>query len=342
MYLRTAPEKTLTDILNEIESADTVSTSAMWSEVRVDVTAAEPTVSIRDTEVPLAKDGLDALAVGLDVPAAFLRRQPSDFQQIVLDNLLSRARGAASFSYSPTSGLRDIVDNASRVIPIARLLHTAARVIDPTAPVDSFISTPKEFRLDVFAPEGFSRGHGGDIAVGDLSAAGIRMTQDRKANLAPQVIPFNYRFVCTNGMTMLEQGLAVDARGESVEDVLAQFETMADQAFRRAEAGIESFYDLREQRVDNPERTIARIAQEAGIPARTIASLIERAPVLADEAEHQGRFVSMFDVANLFTNEANRGSLRSGPRMALQSVGGGIVTSHVERCSHCQSKLVES
>lgn len=173
--------------------------------------------------------------------------------------------------------------------------------------------------------------------MGDLTRGGIRVGMDSKHNLAPWVQPYQYRLACTNGMETMDAGLRVDARGSSVEEVLAEFEAAADRAFRRVEDEIAAFYEMRNQRVANPERTLIRMAQERGLPDRTVVTLAERVPSMIGEDGS----ASMFDLVNLLTNQANDPRIRNraGARRTLEQVGGSFVTEHKERCSHCQHAL---
>jgi len=337
LFLQTLPDETVSSVLDKIETSDVLTTDVQASNIQVNIP--DHLVTINTVETPLPVSGIEALAGWLDIPKAWLMRQRPEFQQTVLDYTLGHSGAQGAALYSPTSGLQAVVENVARIIPASSLVRVASRVIDPAAIVTHFTNTASDFRLDVIAPNDFERGIGGDRRVGDLTHAGVRFTQDRKANLAPAVEPFEFRLLCTNGWIESVDGLKVDARGSSVDEVLAEFEAIADLAFRRAEQGIEAFYDLRTQHLDNPERTLLRIANENGIAPRTITRLLERVPIAVEEATTQGRQVSMFDIVNLLTNEANRPGTREGLSLGLQRAGGAVVTDHVERCSHCQSRL---
>ena len=339
MFLRSAPTDTLGSVIDRLETDANQSVNVALSEVSLDV--AGRAITLGDREVALTTEGLTSLGSHLDVPSAFLLRQDAELQQTLLSYLLGHVSDTAQFVYSTEGGLVEVLKSGVRTIPIPSLLHVASRVIDPTAPVRDFWADGSDFRLDVYAPEGFDRGIGGDIAVGDVSAAGVRLSQDRKHNLAPQATPFQYRYFCTNGMTTRHEGSKIDARGASVEEVLAQFESLADVAFRQAEADMAAFYEMRQQRVDNPERTLLRMGQDAGLAPRVLTRLMERVPSMAHEAADGNTFISQFDLVNLITNEANDPTIsRVGTRDILQATGGSVVVDHADRCGTCQSRLV--
>lgn len=339
MYLRDVPTRTITDVREAVETRPTLTVQQSTSMVRADFE--ENVISLSDDiHVPLTADGVKALGTWLDIPHQFLLRQEIDIQQYLLTRRGERAASQGAFVYEPEVGLLDVQDPNTRVIPIAQLLDVASRVIDPSAPVLDFWSSADDFRLDIFAPEDFPRGVGGDAKVGDLSRAGVRLMQDRKHNLAPQVQPFQYRLRCTNGMTGRDDGLKIDARGSTVEEVLAAFEEAADRAFRRAEAEVSAFYDLRSQRVDNIERTLLRLGNEAKLPTRMVLRLQEQVPAMIQEEGIEEGDVSMFDLVNAITNIANDPSVKTGPRDTLQALGGSIVTDHSSRCTACLSRIV--
>jgi hypothetical protein len=334
MFLRDAPGSTLATVREALDDR-TQTTQTVTTEVKVDLVE-DNTISIGNVTVPASGEGITAIGNWLEVPSKFLQRLDADLQQHLLTSLLERTPATANFVYND-EGVKQVRDPNAKFIDPRRLVDSAINVIDPTAPVIDHWRNTDEFRLDVIAPEGFDRGIGGDPQVGDLTRGGIRIGVDLKHNLAPWVQPYMYRLICTNGMETTDEGLKVDARGSSVDEVLREFEAQADRAFRRVEAEIAAFYDLRTQQVDNPERTLIRMAEERGLPARTVLTLAERVPAYTDE---NGR-ATMFDLVNLITNQANDPRIRSraGARRTLEQTGGTIVTEHTERCSHCQSAL---
>ena len=339
MFLREAPTQTLAD-LRESVGDNTESVQKTAREMQVDLTSDHPHLAFTGTEitVPLADtDSVTALGNWLDVPSKFLHRLDAQMQQNMLTYLLDRDPSAQGNLIFNDAGLQIVRDPGQKYIAPAQVLERVANVMDPASPVVEWGRSVDDFRADIIVPEGFDRGIGGDPAVGDLTLGGVRIGMDMKHGLAPTAQPFFYRLLCTNGMETVDLSLKVDARGASVEEVLAEFESIADRAFRRVEGDIAAFYDLRNERIDNPERTLARIAAERGLPARTIAELVERVPAALDTDGN----ATMFDIVNLVTNAANDPRIRRrvNSRRALETAGGSIVATHVDRCGTCQSSL---
>jgi hypothetical protein len=336
MYLREVPSTTLADVREQVnEHSETIQVA--HSDINVDLLEERRVDFGNGIEVPVTEDGVQAFASWLDIPSKFMDRMDADIQQHLITTLLERNPGNVAVVIGD-DGIRQMRDPRIQVIPTSQLVDVATRVIDPSAPVVEWWRTGDEFRLDVMAPDNFDRGIGGDPAVGDITRGGIRIGQDLKHNLAPWAQPWAFRLICTNGMEIPDRGLKVDARGQTVDEVLAEFEAIADRAFRRVESDISAFYDLRTRRVENPERTLIRMAEERGLPDRTILRLVDRIPALTNET---GGVITEFDLVNLMTNQANDPGIRrrAGARRALELAGGAIVTEHAERCGHCQSKL---
>jgi len=332
MYLREAPTLTLDEVREGLASRDGKQKQLPNRDIRLDLTGDSAVISVGGEDVPVTTQGLKAIGDWVEVPSKFLMRLDADLQQHLLSNLLDRqGAGVANVFYSD-EGVEMVKDPKVKFIEPRRIVDMAIKVIDPQALAVDHWSTQDEFRLDVIVPDDFDRGVGGDLKKGDITKGGIRIAQDVKHNLAPSVSEFMYRLVCTNGMEIFDAGLKVDARGQTVDEVLAELEIAADHAFRRVEASIASFYDLREEKVDNPERSLLRMAEEQNISDRILVSMADVVPAIEGD-------VTMFDIVNLITNQANAPGMKSGPRRKLEQAGGTIVGDHADRCSQCQGRL---
>jgi hypothetical protein len=322
-------------------------------------------IRLGDAEVPTTEGGLLALAEHLAVPAPFFKRVGKDvgldFQSDLVNRIMGSMPNAAVRVEYGGGGLVEVRQpSTSRVVP-NQVLDVAATVFGEDAPVQRVVDNSAEFSLDLHVPFGGDRGIGGDAQslvdvpgellsyswnthtaldgtqqVGDVTAAGARFTLDLKRGLAPSVTPWSMRLACTNGMETVSNGTKIDARGLSVEEVLAELEAAARVAFANAEGNISHFYDLRNQRVDNPERAIRAIARERGIPDRSMVQILDMIPAEGVLPENP----TQFDIVNLVTNLANRPSIRNnGGRLLLERAGGAVIADHALRCSHCQHAL---
>ena len=353
-YLRNIEPRTLKDVLDTIDT-----TQERWvtetMKIRPNLKQGEREIEIRPAKggksvfVPATRQSLDALGNFLDIPNAFLARLGDvnpNLQQTLVTGLLHRENVPTAVIIDD-GGIKELLPpDKQRIEPIS-LVEVAQRVIAPSAKVIECFHTPAEFRLDVVAPSALKRGWGGDKPsgkdkVGDLTAGGLRIAFDLKHNLAPSVQKFMYRLACTNGLSILEPGHKIDARGDTVEEVLAEFERIADLAFREVEHDIAAYYDLRNVPVENPQVELRRIARENRLPDRTLVTLIDYS--VGDDEEGRPGLPdnpSMFDVVNLLTNFINDPDhpVKDGVRRQIEQVGGAVVNDHAARCGHCRARL---
>lgn len=335
MFLAPAPEQTLGD-LRQLVDQPVVTTVTRPAEIVVDLTRDNvirfPRVSDSQTvEVPANATSLAHLANLLDVPSKFIERQDRQLQELLFGELIRRQTGEKRVAYAPGQGLSAFHGVNDLVITPTQVLSAASKVFPDNAPVGYARFTPDLFEFEVMANDQMREGNLGDPAVGDITKAGLRFDLDMKHNASPSVTPFQYRLVCTNGMTSRRNDFKIDARGMSVEQVLHELERQAQQAFARVEHEVAAFYELRNIPVTNPERVIARVAREQGMSDRMRLRIIERAAEIEQP--------TMFDVINLVTNAANDPSVKPLLRSQLIGIGGAMVSDHHARCGHCQSAL---
>lgn len=340
LYLRDLPGQTLRDLADEVDVRDSRwggTTSEMGVECNRDNVLS---FTFGNEEVPATRDGMEQLGTFLDVPRAFLLKLDPDLQSQLLSELLRRNAANVAIRYTDT-GIHEVHrPDRTRLEPI-QIVNTAISVMSEDAELAEWHVDPDELFFDVMVPEGFDRGVGGDLERGDISRGGVRFVQDRKHNHAPQANTFLYRLLCTNGLVVPETGLTLDARGSTVDELLAELEMAAQRAFGQVEEQLEHFYALRQQRIEGDvTQAVIRVAQERGLPDRTAMALSRRVPDQLDP-ETLGHPVSMFDLVNLITNQANHPDLRSrrGPRRALEMAGGELVREVHDRCNTCHQMI---
>jgi hypothetical protein len=297
-----------------------------------------PSITFGEHEVPATKESVAALANFFKVPIKFLERVEADERQFIMERRIERSDEQDLTINWREGGILDVLKSGQRRIPAEAIVETAIKVMPEESLVIEAWSDPDDFRLDVVVPADFDHGIGGDRKLGDLTRGGLRFGQNRKQNLAPTVQKFMYRLRCTNGMEIPDLGMKIDARGDSVEEILIALEEAAQIGYDAIGAEIESFYAMRAEKIDKDVTgVLRRVAQESGLPDRTVGNLEDH---LSQHLE-PGEDPSMFDLINTITNLANHESLenRRGPRRQLQVAGGAIIGSHTERCNLCHRSL---
>lgn len=330
MFMRSEPTETLSSV---VALLDRPHEALAVNPDQIRLESASGRIIVGEREVPSTDEGLDALAGFVDFPRPFLTRLDPDLRDRWVTELLARQHGQVVARVGE-SGLRSVLPPSANRIDPRQIAEVAARVLTDAAPVTDFGNTPAEFYLDAVLPEGIN--DLGDPRVGDITRAGLRFHQNVRQNLVPSVSPFSYRLLCTNGMQTRDDGLKIEGRGQTVDEVLAELEAAAQRAFARVESSVQHFYDLRNVPVENVERSINRRAAEQGLSDRLRLRLIDGVasmPLVGDEPTE-------FDVVNYITNQANDPSIRRrGARLELQRFGGALVTEHANRCRTCASKL---
>lgn len=343
MYLRDLPGTTLEDLATEYDQRLTT-WGGVSQHIRVMLEDEQPHLRLGEHEVPATRGGLASFATFFDIPPKFFARLDPDQQHFLLSTQINRADTEVTVQYN-ADGIYDIRKAGEVRVRPQRLIEAAMATFPGNSPIVDHWLDQVELRVDVIFPEGFERGIGGDPeagepGVGDITRGGIRIGQDRKINSAPWLQPFLWRRVCTNGMELPDQGLKVNAVGATEREIEMLFEAEIARAVDRLEDDIHAFYDLRNTSLgSDPVGALRRAAAEQNLPLRTTGRLEDLVPALADGTE--GREITMFDVVNLMTNQANDPEigLRSSTRRNLQRGGGNLVNDHAERCGTCHSRL---
>lgn len=319
-------------------------------DIRIVIDDPNPTFVFGEAEVPVTEKGMETMGALLQIPAAFLKRMEGTVQNKTKETLLNEMlrntlQRDARVTMVPGAGLLDIREWGRDPFTPHDVIRVATNVLGSDAPITRWVDTPQEFSFDAHVTEDFGQGRYADgvtpYADGnerdDITAGGLRFGMNLKQGLAPWTQEVLHRLACTNGMTIERPGLKVDARGQTVEEVLEELERMAQIAFGRVEEDMRHFYDLKNQRVDNPERTLRSIARERGIPDRSMVALLDLAATeeIPDEP-------TMFDIVNLITNFANNPSIKNdGGRRLLEAAGGATISEHgaASRCGHCKQTV---
>lgn len=355
MFFRSDIDLTLPALLESVSGRDenTNITRVEPGDFEFHLDAPDPCFRFGDIEIEATETSMASVGNYLSVPSAFMNRMVENASGTTLNALFG---DLLSHTVRKDMAIRMGVENTVITEISAYGSHDGIKpyqVVDKIIPV--FEGLPEEyqpriarlvdekhhFAFDAYCPfDAGTFGIGGDFALDDLTAAGVRVDINLKQGLTPTVQPFTFRRACTNGMEQAMTSLKIEGRGQTVDEVLAELEEMARLAFSQAEKDISNFYELRETKVENPERLLVQMSRERGIPARSATAILELAAGedLPDEP-------SMFDVINLVTNFANSPTIRNdGGRLLLERAGGAVASEHTSRghaarCGHCTQKV---
>lgn len=336
-HLRETPTTTLADLSERV--SQNITSHRVENGESIRISEDRSTIQVNDIETPMNEMALATLATWVDFPKQFLDRLDTDLQRDWMNEMLRRKRDTGVVRIGQQSGITAVLKPNQVPFEVGHIVDVAARVLGDGGAVVDYNMSPTEFYLDATVPlniGGRNPQNLGDPQVGDITKAGLRFAQNVAQNLAPTVQPYSYRLWCTNGASSVHEGLKIDARGQTVEEVIAELEAKARLAFGLVEADVTAMYDLRNQIVENPEREINRIAREQRLPDRSRLRLIDSLPGLVQDP---GR-VTMFEIINAATHMANDPSVRTrGGRVALENFAGAVITDHATRCAACRSKL---
>lgn len=349
MFLREMSGDTVSDVATKLNRSDRT-----WSGVGFEIKPhldedvpflALATPGSSTQHVTVDPEGIKQLSVLLRLPSKTMLdfgNEDPELLQMVFERRLSRHPEPVTIRYGDT-GIYEAYKSGVLRVEAPRLVEIISRVIAPNAPVVEWDNNSDAFYMDVVVPEGHDFGVGGDRAEGDITTGGLTIGLNRKNNLAPTVSRMMYRLACTNGYESRDDGLRIDARGASVDQVLAEFERIAREAFAGVEAEIAAFYATRDERIEGDvTQAVLRIAEERGLPDRTSRRMAIRVPEMMNEIEVRGGDgATMFDVINLMTNLANDPAMAGSRtrRRTLYRAGGGLISEHHARCSQCQQRL---
>lgn len=331
MRIRQLSGQTLGDVADELNGKRTTAWSGPVYDLGLHLEDDEPFIQLDDNEIPATSKGLDALATFAKVPTKFLERVDPDERQWILTQRLERLeKPDVTIDWNDT-GIQEVRPARETRVRVADLVDKVLSHLPADATVDQWWNDPEEFRLDVVVPDDWDGEQiGGDAVVGDITKGGVRVGQNRKANLAPWVQPYLLRLACTNGMEVPDRGIKVEARKCTEEEIVALFGHEVGRAFDRVEGDIRAFYDLRQQRLPNGAQAMAKVAGEANLPARTVRELV---------GEFDESPATMFEIVNAITARANNANARSSSARNLQIAGGLKVYDHSQRCENCFSRL---
>lgn len=282
------------------------------------------TINLGDHEVPVTERGLEAVARQVGVPVRYLLAVPQDEQQFMLTRRLER-QGELFVSAEFTSeGVQSIRKSGSTVLEVTGILDQAIRAIGEDGVVRDAWFNHRDLRIDAFQPQEV-----------DGVLVGIRISQDRKQNLAPKVQPLIYRVEGAITVEVPAWNIKVEARRKDELEVLAELLFQSERALDFSTHNRKHYTALATQKVEKDRSAhLRRVSVDAGLSDRVVTKIVDRVAAEVGDKE-----ATMQDFVNLIAAQANF-SPESNAARTIQQAAGSLVDDHTERCKTCHHRLI--
>jgi hypothetical protein len=283
-----------------------------------------PTISLGDHKLDLDDDAVGQLCAFYGIPTAYFNRITPREKHFVMNARIDHAEGEVTITYSST-GLTDVRKPSKPRLDPAEFVRIAHRLYPASSTVLDAWVTPEDLRLDVLDDS---------LCLPMGLKGGIRLSQNRKQNLAPTVNPILYHEPTTTTIQIPDPSLRIDARGVAVEKIAERLAAEALRADARLSNDAEHLAQLQHTSIVGDSTTrLHRIASEHNLPVRPLAD-ITLALARADDPD-------LFDLVIAIANTANSPKLadpgKRTVRTRLQHIAGAIVTDEAERCASCHA-----
>lgn len=330
MYLREEPTLTLGELDSKLNSG-----ASGWegetAALEVDVVSDDPVLKIPHVaEIPLGEEGQSLLAGYVGVPQNFFSKvKDPEVRQSLLEWGIS-SKGTpqeAVIAFFPGVGIVSVENPKKLLIRPRDLTGRLLDVFPEDSTVVDYHDDGEFLMLDVlYGGKGNDLYAGGD--VGDITRAGIRVVQNRKAQAKPEISRYLYRLACTNGMERKSEELKITVRGNDRDQVIESFGLFAQAALEGLREWIDEFYALKHRPVQDPALMLRSVAGEYRLSDKLYRRMVGDAAVEGVETE--------FDLVNLITNQANHEDFLDKPsqRRKLEAVGGSL-SSAQRWCNSC-------
>lgn len=298
----------------------------------------KPHITVEGKEILVDSDSIVSLYDALGMPYRYIATRPQDEQQYYLDAFLQNNEYSGELSV--------ITDRKNELINVRKggFMPQAGRIAKAVAkvmPEDSLVrdawTDAETLGLDVYAPPDHSRWSVGDKKVGDLTQVGVRIRYRYRYDKVPEVAPFFYRLICTNGWEVRDEGAKIDARDPNLkENIYDQLSAMVTSATELGHSRAQQYYNMRNRKLSINEDISGNayhLLRDAGISRTPSRRIVDRMAQFEEPTE--------FDLANIVTNLAN-GYPRTDRARSLQQSGGSLAMTHAARCASCHRKIEEN
>lgn len=324
MYERPEPTATLADIAPGWQSDDRTWTSDACTP-NVDLTDyGRQVLHLGDHPLLLDDQALAQLCAFYAIPTAFFGRLTSEERHYLMNSRIAHADGEITITYN-RHGVTDIRKPSQARLDPQDFIHIARQLTpDHTLALDHW-HTADDVRLDLLTHPELAPGIDG----------GIRLAQNRKNNLAPTVAPLLYHCETTAIIQIPDASLRIDSRNQPADKIIHLLQGEALRAQARLSHDAKALRALFAEPLDNEVTRLQRVADEHGIPVRSLADVsmglaAEETPTLATLA---------LAIAGAANNPKLAPHNKRGARTKLQTIAGAVVSDHAQRCTACQALI---
>lgn len=280
----------------------------------------------------LDDESLDRVGGLFDIPSGYLPKLPAPLIQANLQYWFSRHEDSNIILETSVDGRVLNAFPDKDLIPRRRVFEVVERVM----PEDSMVHRLNLFNgsceIDV-ATSSLSV----EPRVGDITEGGLRFVSyvaPRGTNKHPRVSVYMHRLACTNGMTHTTEIGNVYLRGNTVDDIIEEMETVARRLLSDVvPERLEQFATLDHVRVPNPAQFVHRVARQHRITNSLEVRMMERLPELGENP-------TMYDLVNFMNSFQHEDGVRRVQILRLQELAGVVAAEQgAHRCPQCQTLL---
>lgn len=331
-------------LMEAAELRDDRSIDCVLGDLQVDADCSSLRVRTTNLAFPWDEQAERAVAGYLNIPKTYLHRCEPAFRASTVNHWLTQhdtADTTVQYARGGDHSYLIALQSPDRpVLPLTAVGKVITDVFDPNDDVINIARDEKTFHIDICTSHSVEvppLRSMPDRAVGDITRGGVRITAAPHDSTAPTCQAYFHRLACTNGMTSLRSAGTIKLKGRTVLELIDELEIAAQRTLGGMNEYLADYAKLASTPVPgNPAAFTYRVAEENKLGPRLTEQLMGRVGGLPVED------VSLYDIANVFTETAQSGGLTYKNTVKLQEIAGVMAFATDEmlnRCKSCEQQL---
>lgn len=315
-------------LMQAIELRDDKSYGTILSDLEVAADCSTVRLKSSSIEFPWDEQAERAVAQYLSIPKTYLHKCDEEFRAHTVNHWIATNAGAETIVEYKTVNDEPALIALQRpdrpVLPLRSVGEIVARIFDAEDDVVALVRDESKFHLDVatshsvVVPPVESLP---DRQVGDITRGGVRILATPHKSAPPVCQGYFHRLVCTNGMTDSRSEGTIALRGRTADELIDELERAAERVLGNMQERLNAYAATAQKRIPgNPATFAFRIAQENGLSAGITERIMSRAGALPVDDEN----VSVYDIANIFTEVAQSGGVLYKNQVKMQEAAGAM------------------